>query len=264
MKSCSELPRCGAVGPMTWWNRQMTFQLPMSEIITPWRNARAACVRGSRSLHALVLKNWIRRNVRYWQMETPIGQEMLAGASIMTTRKVLDVVGGFDGAFPLYFEDADWCLRIRKAGYLLYTDPGAVIIHYYNQSAKQDAGTAVKKFDYSLFRFFSKHFRVQAALMKGIRRLLRNIPDRTTISFDDIGISALPPVFRFPSLSRKLFLLSPVDSLIPSAGAFFEGDTFGIPEDLWSHLGAGRYFAKAFELDGLRGCGSWTWVKSNS
>jgi GT2 family glycosyltransferase len=264
IESFSELPRCGAVGPKTWWNRQMTFQLPMSEIITPWRNARAEIVRGSKLLSTRVLKNWTRRNVRYWQREIPIEQEMLSGASIMTTAKVINAVGGFDGAFPLYFEDADWCLRTRKAGYLLYMDPGAVIIHYYNQSAKQETGAAAEKFDCSLGRFFMKHYKVQSAFMKRILRLRKNIRSRAVMSFDDIGTVDLPPDFRFPSVSRKLFLLSPVDSLIPSAGSFFEGNTFRIPEDLWNHLGAGRYFARAFELDELGECGSWTWGKSSN
>lgn len=263
IKSFSELPRCGAVGPKTWWNRQMTFQLPMSEIITPWRKARAEIVRGSKLLSARVLKNWTRRNVRYWQREIPIEQEMLSGASIMTTAKVINAVGGFDGAFPLYFEDADWCLRTRKAGYLLYMDPGAVIIHYYNQSAKLETGTAAEKFDYSLGRFFTKHYKVQSALMDRILQMRTNIRNRTTTLFDDIGRLDLPPDFRFPTVSRKLLLLSPIDSLIPSAGSFFEGNTFRIPDDLWSHLGMGRYYVKAFELEELRGCGSWTWVKSN-
>jgi len=264
MKSFSELPRCGAVGPKTWWNRGMTFQLPMSEIITPWRSARAEFVRGSELLSSLVLKNWIRRNVRYWQGGTPIEQEMLSGASIMTTTKVINTVGGFDSVFPLYFEDADWCLRTRKSGYLLYMDPGARIVHYFNQSAKQETEAAMEKFDYSLGRFFTKHYKVQSALMKRVLRLRRAVRNQPIISFEDMGKLDLPPVFRFPSLSRKLFLLSPVDSLIPSSGSFFEGNAFNIPGDLWECLGAGRYFAKAFEIDGLKGCGSWTWIKRNS
>ena len=153
--------------------------------------------------------------------------------------------------------------RTRKAGYLLYMDPGAVIIHYYNQSAKQETGTAAEKFDCSLGRFFTKHYKVQSAFMKRILQLRKNIRNRAIMLFDDIGTVDLPPDFRFPAVSRKLLLLSPVDSLIPSAGSFFEGKTFRIPEDLWSHLGVGRYFAKAFELDGLEECGSWTWGKSN-
>lgn len=263
MKSFCELPRCGAVGPKTWWNRGMTFQLPMSEIITPWRSARAEFLRGSELLSAIVLKNWIRRNVRYWQKGIPIAQEMLSGASILTATKVINTVGGFDSVFPLYFEDADWCLRTRKAGYLLYMDPGARIVHYFNQSAKQETGAAMEKFDYSLGRFFTKHYKTQSALVKRVLRLRRAVR-LPKISYEDMGELDLPPAFRFPSSSRKLFLLSPVGSLIPSSGSFFEGNAFNIPGDLWECLGAGRYFAKAFEIDGLRGCGSWTWIRRNS
>jgi GT2 family glycosyltransferase len=261
MKSFSELPRCGAVGPLTWWNKQMTFLLPASEIITPCRIAKTELVRGSTSLSAIVMKNWIKRNIRYWQTAIPLEQEMLAGASIMTTKKVLDVVGGFDDAFPLYFEDADWCLRARKSGYALYMDPRATIVHYYNQSAKQDAETSRGKFDYSLGRFSMKHYAMQSALMKRILKFQPCRCGQAKILFDDMGKLTSPPVFRFQSGSRKLLLLSPVDSLMPAAGAFFHADTFGIPEDLWECLGEGRYFVKAFALDVLKGCGAWTWSK---
>ena len=261
MKSLAELPRCGAVGPNTWWNRQMTFLLPASQIITPYRIAKTELVRGSTYLSAIVMKNWIKRNIRYWQTAIPLEQEMLAGASIMTTKKVLNVVGGFDDAFPLYFEDADWCLRARKSGYALYMDPRATIVHYYNQSAKQDAGTSRVKFDYSLRRFSMKHYAMQSALMKRILKFQPCIRGKAKILFDDMGKLTSPPVFRFQSGSRKLLLLSPVDSLMPAAGSFFHADTFGIPEDLWDRLGEGRYFVKAFELDALKGCGAWTWSK---
>jgi GT2 family glycosyltransferase len=261
MQSISELPRCGAVGPKTWWNRHMTFILPASEIITPCRIAKTEFAKCSESMSAWVMKNWIRKNIRHWQTTIPLAQEMLSGASIMTTRKVMESVGGFDGAFPLYFEDADWCLRVRKSGYKLYMDPRAAVVHYYNQSAKQETGPSREKFAYSLRRFSMKHYALQSGLMKKILKFRMRIFSRAKMIFDDMGELASPPVFRFHALSEKLLLLSPVDSLMPAAGSFFHAATFGIPEDLWERLGEGRYYAKAFELDTLQECGAWTWSK---
>jgi GT2 family glycosyltransferase len=261
MNTLLRLPRCGAVGPKTWWNSGMTFLLPMSEFFTPYWLFRKKLMNTSRTMRDLILRGWIKRTLRYWGSDSPIEQEMLAGACIMTTNKVLDRVGGFDDSFSLYFEDTDWCLRVRKAGYRLYTVPRANIIHYYNQSAKQDAGSAGEKFDDSLNKYMRKHFGNQYALLRRFQRFGAFSGNETFLSFEDIGRFSEPPVFCFKDRSKKLLLLSPVDTLIPSAGAFIEGDSFRIPGDLWGLLGAGRYFAMAINLESARDKGSWTWAK---
>ena len=255
------LPQCGAVGPRTWWNKEMTFLLPYSEIITPCSIFKKELMKISRAMNELILRRWIKRTLRYWLSEKPLRQEMLSGACIMTTKKVLDVAGGFDEIFPLYFEDTDWCLRVRKAGYRLYMVPQAGVIHYYNQSAKQDMEASQEKFNYSLDKYVRKHFKGQLFLLRQTLRLHKLSSNKASTMYDDKGILNTPPVFTFKDGSRKLFLLSPVDSLIPSAGSFFEGNSFEIPVDLWDCLGEGRYFVKAFALERLKDCGSWSWVK---
>jgi GT2 family glycosyltransferase len=257
-------PRCGAVGPKTWWNEKMTFLLPCSEPITPFRTLNSELMRVSPALNKFILRGWIKKTLRYWLSEKPLRQEMLPGACIMTTKKILDVVGGFDEIFPLYFEDADWCLRVRKAGYYLYTVPQANIIHYYNQSAKQDIEASREKYQYSLDKYVKKHFKGQLFLLRQSRRLHKAVGNRPSAFYDDKGIFTAPPVFTFPDSSRKLLLLSPVDSLIPSAGAFFEEDSFKIPGDLWDCLEEGRYFVKTMDMDNFRSCGSWSWLKQQS
>ena len=39
----------------------------------------------------------------------------VTGACLMTRRDVFDEVGGFDEAFPLNYNDVDYCLRVRQA-----------------------------------------------------------------------------------------------------------------------------------------------------
>ena len=254
-------PRCGAVGPKTWWNGGMSFLLPFSELITPGRIFKSELMRVSRTMNDLILEGWIRKNLRYWLSEKPMRQEMLSGACIMTTKKILDVVGGFDEIFPLYFEDTDWSLRVRKAGYQLYAVPQANIIHYYNQSAKQDIEASKEKYNYSLDKYVRKHFQRQLFLVRQSLRLHKVFGNKAPAIYDDKGVFTSPPVFNFKASPRKLLLLSPVDSLIPSAGSFFEGDLFRIPWDLWDCLEEGRYFVKTIDLDTFQYCGAWSWVK---
>jgi GT2 family glycosyltransferase len=260
MDALCRLPRCGAVGPRTWWNGGMTFLLP-NEFITPFRIVKADILRSSRFMGNVILKGWLRNVIGCWLAEKPFTQEMLSGASIMTTKKVLDEVGAFDESFPLYFEDADWSLRVRRAGYRLYMEPNASIVHYYNQSAKQNTGASQRKFDASLDLYVKKNFRYAFFAFREIRRLLKHAKNRVWSTYEDIGSIAVPPVFTFGDSSRKLLLLSPADSMIPSAGSFFEGASFTVPEDLWNFMGEGRYFLRALDANSLEDRGSWRWIK---
>jgi hypothetical protein len=264
MKTLEETPRCGAVGPRTWWDKEMRFLLPVSEFVTPYRMFRDEIMKGSRVVYEAILKGWVKKKIRYWLTETPLEQEMLSGACIMTTRRLIEKVGGFDEKFPLYFEDTDWFLRVRKAGYSLFLEPRAAVIHYYNQSAQKERDAAQQKFDYSLNLFLRKHYAFHFPIVNAIIKLRGHVHNRIYPLYDDMGRLTSPPDFSFSDTSEKLLLLSPVYSMIPSAGSFFKGNTFRIPEELWKYLGEGRYFVKAFILDGLKECGAWTWVKSNS
>ncbi len=261
LDALATFPRCGAVGPKTWWDKKMTFLLPFSELITPYGIFKSELMKVSQTMNKLILRRWIKKTLRYWLSEKPLRQEMLSGACIMTTKKVLDVVGGFDEIFPLYFEDTDWCLRARKAGYRLYMVPQANIIHYYNQSAKQDMKASQEKFNYSLDKYIRKHFKGQLFLSRQNQRLHKLSSNKASTMYEDKGILNTPPVFTFKDKSKKLLLLSPVGSLIPSAGSFFEGNSFETPGDLWDCLGEGRYFVKAMDLERFKDCGSWSWVK---
>jgi GT2 family glycosyltransferase len=263
LSALSELPGCGAVGPKTWWNKRMTFLLPTGELITPSWILKTELMRISPFVSRAILKRWVRKTLRYWLSGEPETQEMLSGACIMTTRRVIEKVGVFDDSFALYFEDTDWCLRARKAGYRLYLAPQAHIVHYYNQSAKQDAGASQEKYNDSMDRYMRKHFRINPALLRSMVRLLDGV-HKASARYEDKGVLSEPPVFTFGDASRKLLLLSPVDFLVPSAGAFVEGDSFKVPEDLWGLLGEGRYFVKVLYLETLVECGAWSWEKRSS
>jgi hypothetical protein len=68
---------------------------------------------------------------------TPGLVEQPAGAFLMFSREIWESVGGFDERFwPLWFEDVDFCLRVRQAGFLVRFNPSAVAIHEGAHSAR--------------------------------------------------------------------------------------------------------------------------------
>jgi GT2 family glycosyltransferase len=89
------------------------------------------------ALEALVLNriwpgNPVNRRYRCldWSGEPGSKVAQPAGAFLMVRRAVWRDLGGFDERFfPLWFEDVDFCRRIRDAGLNLYYVPEAVAIH---------------------------------------------------------------------------------------------------------------------------------------
>ena len=51
------------------------------------------------------------------------------GAAMMIRRGVLELVGPMDEDFFLYYEELDWCERIRRAGFSVWVEPRARVYH---------------------------------------------------------------------------------------------------------------------------------------
>jgi O-antigen biosynthesis protein len=64
----------------------------------------------------------------------PRNYSAVTAACLMTRRTVFDEAGGFDEAFPIDFNDVDFCLKVRKAGYRIVWTPYARLIHHESAS----------------------------------------------------------------------------------------------------------------------------------
>jgi GT2 family glycosyltransferase len=81
-----------------------------------------------------------------WQIgggEEDIGQYMrvrevegIVGACMYLRRDVIDRVGGLDERYFSYYEDTDYCLRAREAGYRIVVDGHVTLTHYENVSTR--------------------------------------------------------------------------------------------------------------------------------
>lgn len=62
----------------------------------------------------------------------------LTGAVLLIKRKLLEDIGLFEELFyPAYFEDIDFSLRARIAGYILAKDPNTVFLHYHGATTER-------------------------------------------------------------------------------------------------------------------------------
>ena len=61
--------------------------------------------------------------------------DYVSGACLLTPTELLKKLGGFSKDFlPCYCEDSDLCMNIRSAGYDIYYNPGATIIHHLSKT----------------------------------------------------------------------------------------------------------------------------------
>jgi GT2 family glycosyltransferase len=64
-----------------------------------------------------------------WDRRSQREVDVVSGMFMLVPRAVVGAVGSLDNAFFVYAEEADWCRRIRKAGYTCVFAPVAQILH---------------------------------------------------------------------------------------------------------------------------------------
>lgn len=73
------------------------------------------------------------------QHDTPRPVEFLTAAAIALRAAALERVGLLDEGFaPAYYEDMDLCRRLRRAGYSLWYEPRATLVHQESQSLRDE------------------------------------------------------------------------------------------------------------------------------
>lgn len=75
-----------------------------------------------------------RRPLHDWAIRAPIDADWVSGACLAVRTTAYRQVGGLDERFFLYFEDVDWCTRIRQGGWRVVYNPTIQVIHLGGQS----------------------------------------------------------------------------------------------------------------------------------
>jgi GT2 family glycosyltransferase len=80
-----------------------------------------------------------------------------SGACLLLRRDALEMVGGLDEGFFMYFEDVDLCRRMRQQGWNVYVNPQLAITHLGGRSLCQRP-SADQVYFRSLKYFYNKHY----------------------------------------------------------------------------------------------------------
>jgi len=87
----------------------------------------------------------------------PIEVDSVIGACMMVRRKAIEDVGLLDEDYFLFFEETDWCYRMKKAGWKVYHVPQAQVFHFQGKSAEKDKKKAKVEYYHSRYLFFKKY-----------------------------------------------------------------------------------------------------------
>ena len=142
-------PGTGAAGPQLLWSERYPWRLPHSADYTvPLEWSMARCPRFARALY-------LHRMRRIWSAAAPVAVPVLGGAVLTVLRERFEATGGFDERFFLFFEENDWCRRLRRLGYRNLVDPGAVVHHDWGHATGSAGGEHHAR---SLERYRRLHF----------------------------------------------------------------------------------------------------------
>lgn len=127
--------------------------------------------------------------------------DFTSGCCLGLTKSVLERVGLFDESFFVYWEDTDFCMRLKAVGEPIQYVPGFVLLHEGGASSGGERSrTATRLYYHSYMQLVRKHFGLRTALTT-MARVLRLEQSRT-------GLAA--PLVRLKAAAMLAGLASPL------------------------------------------------------
>lgn len=86
--------------------------------------------------------------------------EAILGAALLVRRETLEAVGGLDERLRIHYNDFDWCLRIRAAGWKVFFVHDAEVVHHLQATTRAENRHLELQPELvrNLFDFFRKHY----------------------------------------------------------------------------------------------------------
>ena len=232
--------KLGAVAPMQYLDDACQWMLPPSWFPTEIRAWVGEVALRDRNVARKLSRASRKEAVRYWTSISPINQRALSGGMLMMRRSAIEGSGPlFDPMFFMYFEDSDFCRRLKRRGWALAMVPSAKGVHRWrNQSHKgrMMAESAVLYFD--KYASANARWRENSAELQKEKLLVPLLDDY--IEFPGGGIDLSP--------GRWLFELSPSPLVSPAIARIVEGHHVVFPADVLPNFEGAPIFARIGEL----------------
>jgi GT2 family glycosyltransferase len=100
---------------------------------------------------------WLGRSRHFLKRVSDNEIQFITGASLLLSGNIVRKQGFFDEGFFMYWEDADYCFRLRRAGWKLAVAGESKIWHKGSASVGHRSARMDTYFNASAARFFRKH-----------------------------------------------------------------------------------------------------------
>ena len=118
-------PEAGAIGPQLI-NTDGSVQPSVYHFPTIWR---------------AIKEYWLGQKEAYEKYapagNKPVEAGAVVGAAMLIPKKVFSQIGFLDERYFMYFEDLDFCRRVKRAGLKIFYLPAVEIIHHHGASGKE-------------------------------------------------------------------------------------------------------------------------------
>jgi N-acetylglucosaminyl-diphospho-decaprenol L-rhamnosyltransferase len=141
----------GAVGPMLL-NTDGSLQHNGRPFPTPWREFIGHS--GLRNLNRAAYDRKYEYGRDNFDVECETDQ--VSGACLMVPHAVMDKVGMLDEDFFMFYEEVEWCWRIRKAGYRVFYVPQSRVVHHWMGSVRQQNRAMTRRLFQSSLIYYRK------------------------------------------------------------------------------------------------------------
>ncbi|HPD65322.1 MAG TPA: glycosyltransferase family 2 protein [Bacteroidia bacterium] len=81
------------------------------------------------------------------------------GAAMLVPGKVIEAAGTMDESFFLYYEELDWAIRIKKAGFTIWYEPQSVVYHKESVSTGRNSPLKTYYMNRNRIRLLRIHFK---------------------------------------------------------------------------------------------------------
>ena len=147
-------PDCGLMGP------RLTFadgspQPSVRRFPSPWPILLLLLKISKIFPHLKAIDRYLAKDFDYAKIQSA---EQIMGAYMLIRRQALKKIGLLDERFFVWFEEVDFCRRAWQAGFKVYYNPAAAIIHHGGKSFSQQQLIANQwRFFTSAWKYFIKH-----------------------------------------------------------------------------------------------------------
>ncbi len=148
----------GAVGPRGYLDPDLFICLPPNDLPSLALHAAESLGRRHGYFARTASHARSRRFRDAWLASRPRRMDMISGFAMLLRSELARRLGPFDPRFPFYFEDADLCRRVRRAGLGLALVPAARMIHFFDQSARSVRQSVTERYHLSRAFYYRKHY----------------------------------------------------------------------------------------------------------